>query len=586
MGAPFLASRLIFNDHRTIQAQILKTLGMKILVTTLLSLSVLCFSCKNHDSKGKNADTEADSTDGDADIDTPGKQKKLSKRDYSITADNSYSDLFLDSLAVEKMITDRNIKSGTARRMRSFYNTRNYQFAWFASDGFTEEANAFWNLYDYYVTYSGDSSINDKELEKTMNALVLDDELKVAAGNQQFIKTELALTQRFIEYSQKNFEKGYVKRKELERFVAIKKNDPLRLADSLLTKKHKDDKYYEDINPAYKLLKAELKRYYDVAKAGGWSTITTKEKSLKAGANLPEIALIKKRLFLTGDMPALDTTTLFDSAMVNGVRNFQQRYGYTPTGSITATQLKDLNIPAIHKVKQLLINMERMRWMPSRPSGNLVIVNIPEFILHMYDGAKKAFDMNVVVGKEGHNTVLFTGDLSLVVFSPYWNVPPSIVKSEVVPGMNKNPNYLARHHMEKVGGSASNPVIRQTPGPWNSLGLVKFLFPNSFNIYFHDTNAKGLFSQDKRAYSHGCIRLSDPQKMAEYLLRNQPEWTTPKIKEAMNSGKEKFVKLKQPVPVFISYYTAWVDDNGKVNFRDDIYKHDKKMIDRAFTKDL
>jgi murein L,D-transpeptidase YcbB/YkuD len=136
--------------------------------------------------------------------------------------------------------------------------------------------------------------------------------------------------------------------------------------------------------------------------------------------------------------------------------------------------------------------------------------------------------------------------------------------------------------MEKVGGSDAAPVIRQVPGPWNSLGLVKFLFPNSFNIYFHDTNAKGLFSQDKRAYSHGCIRLQDPTKMANYLLRNQPEWTPEKIDEAMNAGKEKTVKLKQPVPVFISYYTAWVDDEGLVNFRDDIYDHDKKMIDRAF----
>jgi murein L,D-transpeptidase YcbB/YkuD len=556
---------------------------MRILFTALLALPLFFISCKDSNTTTKKEDETAVEDSVDADIDTPGKQKKTSTRDYTINASNSYSDLFLDSLALEKQITDRNIKASTARRMRSFYKTRNYQFAWFASDGFTEQANAFWNLYDYYITYSGDSSLTDKELEKTMNALVLDDDLKVSAGNAQFVKTELALTQRFLEYAQQNFEKGYVKRKELERFVPVKKSDPLRLADSLLTKKHKDDKYYEDINPAYKQLKAELVKYYDVAKNGGWSPISTKEKSLKAGMSLPEIVLIKKRLFLTGDMPTLDTTTVFDSALVTGVKHFQQRYGYTPTGVINASVLKDLNIPAIHKVKQLLINMERMRWMPSRPSGNLVIVNIPEFILHMYDGEKKAFDMNVVVGKEGHNTVLFTGDLSLVVFSPYWNVPPSIVKSEVVPGMNKNPNYLSRHHMEKTGGSDALPSIRQTPGPWNSLGLVKFLFPNSFNIYFHDTNAKGLFSQDKRAYSHGCIRLSDPKKMAEYVLRNEPEWTSEKIDQAMHSGKEKYVKLKAPIPVFISYYTAWVDDNGEVNFREDIYKHDKKMMERAYT---
>jgi murein L,D-transpeptidase YcbB/YkuD len=156
-------------------------------------------------------------------------------------------------------------------------------------------------------------------------------------------------------------------------------------------------------------------------------------------------------------------------------------------------------------------------------------------------------------------------------------VPPSIVKNEINPGIARNPNYLANHHMEKVGNS-----VRQKPGPWNSLGLVKFLFPNSFNIYFHDTNAKSLFSRDKRAFSHGCIRLEEPKKMAEYLLRDEPQWTSEKIDEAMHAGKEKIVKLKNPIPVFITYYTAWVDDDGKVNFREDIYKHDKKMMERAF----
>jgi murein L,D-transpeptidase YcbB/YkuD len=539
-------------------------------------------SCNSSADKTTSKEEQDNSDDGVENTDAPGKQKKMTSRDYSINKSNSYSDLFLDSLAVEKFLSARNTEESLTRRVRSFYNARNYQFAWFASDGFTEQANAFWNLYDYYTTYSGDSSLNDAELQKIMNNLVLQEEMKVAAGNQQFIKTELSLTQRFIEYFLKNVEKGYIKRKELERFVPARKADPLKLADSILTKKHKDDKYYEDVNLAYKLLKAELAKYTAVAKSGGWPVITTKEKILKAGMSAPEILLIKKRLALTGDMPAGDTTAIYDSSLVLGVKTFQQRYGYTPTGTINAGLLKDINVPAIERVKQLLINMERMRWLPSRPSGNLVIVNLPEFILHMYDGKTKVFEMNVVVGKEGHNTVLFTGDLNQVVFSPYWNVPPSIVKSEIVPGMNRNPNYLASHHMEKVGGSSSYPAIRQLPGPWNSLGLVKFLFPNHFNIYFHDTNAKSYFSLDKRAYSHGCIRLSEPKKMAEYLLRHEPEWTSEKIQQAMNAGKERIVRLKEPIPVVITYYTAWVDDDGKVNFRDDIYRHDKKMAERSF----
>ena len=192
--------------------------------------------------------------------------------------------------------------------------------------------------------------------------------------------------------------------------------------------------------------------------------------------------------------------------------------------------------------------------------------------------------MNVVVGKEGHNTMMFTGNLNQVVFSPYWNLPPSIVKKEILPAIERNPNYLASHHMEITGNEGGLPVIRQLPGEDNSLGKVKFLFPNSFNIYFHDTPAKTLFDKDKRAYSHGCIRLSDPVKMANYLLKDDAEWPAENIDAAMNSGKEKYVKLKKPVPVLITYYTAWVDDSGLLHFADDIYGHDKTVIEKMFIK--
>ncbi|MDP9229610.1 MAG: L,D-transpeptidase family protein, partial [Bacteroidota bacterium] len=166
----------------------------------------------------------------------------------------------------------------------------------------------------------------------------------------------------------------------------------------------------------------------------------------------------------------------------------------------------------------------------------------------------------------------------------YWNIPESIVKNEILPAMERNPNYLASQNMEITGNEEGLPVIRQLPGAKNALGRVKFLFPNSFNIYFHDTPSKSLFSKDKRAFSHGCIRLSDPVKMANYLLQNNPAWTPEKIEEAMNSDEEKYVKIKDPIPVFISYYTAWVDESGKLNFREDIYGHDKKIAAKMFVK--
>jgi L,D-transpeptidase YcbB len=202
--------------------------------------------------------------------------------------------------------------------------------------------------------------------------------------------------------------------------------------------------------------------------------------------------------------------------------------------------------------------------------------------LHVYEGKQKAFDMDVVVGKEGHNTMMFNGDLNQVVFCPYWNVPSSIVKKEILPEIDKHPDYLAKQDMEITGEEDGVPAIRQRPGPKNALGRVKFLFPNSFNIYLHDTPVKSLFEKDKRAYSHGCIRVKEPEKLAQYVLRNQPEWTPEKIEEAMSSNEQKFVKVKDPIPVLITYYTAWVDENGQLNFREDIYGHDTDLASKMF----
>ncbi|MEO5946028.1 MAG: L,D-transpeptidase family protein, partial [Chitinophagaceae bacterium] len=235
------------------------------------------------------------------------------------------------------------------------------------------------------------------------------------------------------------------------------------------------------------------------------------------------------------------------------------------------------NVPATKRLMQILINMDRMRWMPQKPAGNLIIVNLPEFMLHVYNGKESLFDMVVVVGNVANSTMMFNGDLNQICFSPYWNIPKSIVDNEILPAIKRNPNYLESKNMERNGEG-----FRQKPGPGNSLGKVKFIFPNSFNMYFHDTPSKSLFSKDKRAFSHGCIRLSEPQKMAEWLLENDKEWTTEKIVTAMNQTKEKWVKLKDPVPVFIIYYTAWVDTEGLLNFRDDVYQHDSELIKKMF----
>lgn len=510
-------------------------------------------------------------------------EKKVSKRDYSITKANSYSDLFLDSMVMEKFIADNQLNDSITRRMRSFYNTRNYQFAWFTSNGLTEQARGFWNIHDYQTTYKKDSSLIDKKLQKRMDNLTTEESLTVSDKNKTDIETELKLTQHFITYILNSFEEGFVKRKEMERFVPRKKEDALALSDSLVNKKHKDDKYYDDVNRPYRLLKGELAHYLNIAKQGGWQPISTDKKSFKKGVSAPEIAAIKRRLYLTRDLPVNDTSQVYNDTLEIAVKTFQQRFGFKPDGVIDAPMIKQLNIPVETRVQQIYMNLERMRWMWNDTTGRRIVVNIPEFVLHIYEGEKRVMDMVVVVGKEGHNTMMFTGDLNQVVFSPYWNVPPSIVKNEILPAMERNPGYLDGQNMEITGDDGGLPSIRQRPGPGNSLGKVKFLFPNSFNIYFHDTPSKSLFEREQRAFSHGCIRLSDPFGMAKYLLQDQSEWTDDKIRAAMDAGTEKYVKLDKPVPVLITYYTAWVDEYGKLNFRDDIYGHDEKLAKKMFT---
>ena len=196
-----------------------------------------------------------------------------------------------------------------------------------------------------------------------------------------------------------------------------------------------------------------------------------------------------------------------------------------------------------------------------------------------YREGQAPFISDVVVGKDVHKTVVFSGMMKYIVFSPYWNVPKSIVKKEIEPGLAKNSNYLEEHDMERNGGQ-----IRQKPGPKNSLGLVKFLFPNSNNIYLHDSPAKALFNRENRAFSHGCIRVAKAKELAYTILKDDKAWPQAKIDKAMNAGTEKWVTLKTKIPVFIGYFTAWVDSDGTVHFYDDIYKRDDRLAEMIFEK--
>ncbi|MEO6453473.1 MAG: hypothetical protein ABIN97_05340, partial [Ginsengibacter sp.] len=214
------------------------------------------------------------------------KTKKISKRDLTITPANSYNDIFLDSVSLADFLSKKTLPDSVTRRMRSFYNARNYQYAWFSSTGLAEQTIGFWNLHNYAI-YSGDTSLKDKALQKKIDNLLEDTDMVVSTTDKAMLNTELLLTQHFIEYSLNKYEKGFVKRKELERFIPIKKENVMMLADSILTKKHKDNKYFDDVNQSYKKLREELKKYYQIAQNGGWQIISGDAKQFKKGTVSP-----------------------------------------------------------------------------------------------------------------------------------------------------------------------------------------------------------------------------------------------------------------------------------------------------------
>lgn len=322
------------------------------------------------------------------------------------------------------------------------------------------------------------------------------------------------------------------------------------------------------------LLQQQVQHYERIEKSGGWPKITLTKKQYKIGDAAPAISQLKKRLKASGDYTSTDTTSLYTAELETAIRKVQRKFGFPENGIVEASLVLALNVPASDRRRQLERNLQRLQT-ASLPGGErYIVVNIPEYKLHVYEGGNHLFDMAVVVGKESSPTEAFTDELEHVVFSPYWNVPPSIVQNEILPVMRKRKSYLAANGYEITGRENGLPVIRQKPGPNNSLGGVKFLFPNEHAIYFHDTPAKSLFKNRIRAYSHGCVRLAEPEKLAEYLLQSDPSWSPAQISQAMHGEKEQWVKLLAPVPVAIVYYTAWVDGVGELNFRDDIYGKD------------
>lgn len=472
-----------------------------------------------------------------------------------IRFDSTLLKTFLDSFPKFKVFK---------KDITNFYKGRKYAYAWYDENGMIEPAN---NLFNRIQNISEEGVPDIVPYKPAFDSL-----MDAAVGNSSIAPTvELMLTSQYFAYAKKVWQ-GLDEKQSLamEWFLPRKKITSQQLLDSMLTGKNMLEN--SPVFRQYNLLKEYLKKYNLIKAKGNLATIKADKKTYRLNDSSETVGAIRERLFLLGDLEANNQSNVFDMTLREGVKNFEYRLGYKEDGIVNTTLLTELNYPIEKRIEQILVNMERCRWVPVQLKSDYLLVNIPEYKLHVYEHDSMAFSMNVVVGKDQNKTAIFNGDMKYIVFSPYWNIPSSILKKEMLPAMKRNPNYLAQHNMEWNGGN-----VRQKPGPDNSLGLVKFLFPNSHSIYLHDTPAKSLFNEDKRAFSHGCIRIAEAKKLAQYLLRNDPNWDEAKITAAMNKGVEQFVTLKTTIPVFIAYFTAWVDRQGKLNLRNDVYKRDSRL---------
>jgi len=492
----------------------------------------------------------------------------------SVKVDSAiYGQIGFDSLQLHTFLQDYPKLKRYEVELWKFYRKRNFTYVWFDRVGLIEQAgnltNRILNLEDEGV-YKKLAYV--RELDSLVHQPIVEHH-----QTKPNIKLELLLTGEYFVFADLAWQGMNPIVSTSNSWMLPRKQIAYELyLDSLLSSPAQKISIKEPVYRQYELLKTYLRMYRLLDDNSEWPIINADLNSIKT-RDTTFISQVKKRLFQLEDYDGSLTDPLFDDRLRLGLIRFQQRHGLEPSGIINKETLAALNVPLKTRIKQILVNMERSRWLPMSSHGDYLAVNIPEFKLHLYHDQNLLWSCEAVVGQTIHPTTLFYGEINQVVFSPYWNVPESIVVKEILPGMRKSSNFLANHQMEIIGQRNGLPIVRQKPGASNSLGRVKFLFPNSYSIYLHDTPSKSLFKETTRAFSHGCIRISEPTKLAAFLLKDDEKWNSEKIRSAMYTGKEKPVLTAKKTPVFIAYFTAFIDRDGKLNFRKDIYDLDERL---------
>ncbi|MBF9238014.1 L,D-transpeptidase family protein [Hymenobacter sp. BT683] len=513
---------------------------------------------------------------------------------------------------------------------RRFYRDRNFQLAWFKDHKPVPQVQTLQDI----IAKAQEEGLDPKTYQtKDFKKLFADLEAAqsdTTRRNALEREIDVALTGTYMQWGS-DFYRGIANPRDSKNTAWQVKPNKIKLHKALLTflgERKSRYNYYEfaPLHPEYDNLRKALAAYREQERAGGWPVLPASLK-LRPGQASPAVPALRQRLWGGAGSPgkaqpasapvatpvslrdsakagiaAVPAQQVYDPELVNAVKAFQSDAGLRPDGVVGGETLTALNVPIGTRIDQIILNMERWRWLPKRFEPNYLLVNIPEYTLHVVEENKEVFTMPVIVGKALNETPIFSDKMEFVVLSPYWNVPFSIIENELRSKLVANPNYLDRLDMEVVKGwgAKATPVdpasidwanvtketfkytLRRRPGPKNDLGEVKFIFPNSNDIYLHDTPHDELFSQTNRSFSHGCVRVKEPIKLATYLLRNKPGWDQATILDTISRRREKYVTLKEKLPVYLVYFTAWADADGHPHFRKDIYGHDKELAREYF----
>jgi murein L,D-transpeptidase YcbB/YkuD len=483
-----------------------------------------------------------------------------------------------------------------------FYEERSYRPAWSGDKGPLPQINLLINaLREADVEGLRQTDYHLVKIEASLSEMRQNQEKKRQLHPRGLADLDLLLTDAFLIYGS-HLLAGRINPETIDpEWHANRREVDLTLALKTALESNRIEETLRSLlppQPGYARLRQVLARYRDIAAKGGWPVVPTGPNMSKGDRGERVVALCA-RLVASGHLENTSSINreLFNEAVDQAVRKFQKRHGLDVDGIVGPFTLAALNVPVEERLHQIEINMERWRWLPQNLGQHYILVNLANFELDVVEQGQPVMSMRVMVGREYRRTPVFSDNMTYLVLSPYWHVPPSIAVQDKLPLIHQDPDYLTRQKIKvfqgwgaetkeidprtidwsRVNAKNFNYRLRQEPGPNNALGRAKFMFPNKFNVYLHDTPSRELFAKAVRTFSSGCIRIEKPIELVEYLLQGDPKWTPEKIMAAIEKWVEQTVRLPEPMPIHLLYWTAWADEDGTTHFRNDIYARDKRL---------